>query len=171
MSLCPHCSHGSSKALSLSEAAGLCWFSLCGLVHAALRARGPLCPAVLPRERMALEVGIKLFIQWYSCQLLFLCLLVPFKYTFKSILLFVWKSWFRKESKIIKILIPSAFSAKWCQGRSALGVSRDALWLTKCLWWGRSSPVISSHACSWPLLPSTQESWRGGCTCHFCVHS
>lgn len=43
------------------------------------------------------------------------------------------------ENKIIKILIsvliPIPFSPEQCQCKSVLGASRDALRLTKCLWW------------------------------------
>lgn len=87
--------------------------------------------------------------------------LVPFKYyTFISILLFAWKYKFREEPQIIKILIPIAFSPEQYQGRNALGVSIDALWLTKCLRWARSSYVISSPRLQLTVHPSKQGSWR-----------
>lgn len=58
-------------------------------------------------------------------------------YMYIYISLFACKYHLRKEKKIIKILvsvlIPIPFSPEQCQGRSVLGASRDALWLTKCL--------------------------------------
>lgn len=87
-------------------------------------------------------------------------------------LLFAWKYKFREEPQIIKILIPIAFSPEPYQGRNALGVSIDALWLTTCLRWARSSYVISSPCLQLTVRSlQTGELERGGCRCHFCIHS
>lgn len=82
---------------------------------------------------------------------------MPFKYTFMSVSLFAQKYKLRKQNN--QDSNSSCLFSGTLPGQERPRNMQDALWLTRCLWWGRSSYVISSR--SLQLTPHPLQTGAG----------